>query len=187
MIITITGGSGSGKSAMGEAIAQKLTAGTKYYIATMENIGEEAEKRIAKHRKMREGKNFKTVECPVNLGALQIPENSTVLIECMSNLTANEIFSPAGCYNPRKSVAENSFYLQKKIENAIKKTAARCRHLIIITNEIFADTMNYPTETLNYIENLGKINQMLFKISDICIESVYSIPVYHKGTLPWKL
>ena len=187
MIITITGGSGSGKSALGEAIAQKLTTDTKYYIATMEAFGEEAQKRIAKHRQMRADKNFQTIECTVNLGTLDLPRGSTAMLECMSNLVANEMFSDAGCFKNNPSYLPNNKYLEHSIENAITKMAINCNNLIIITNEVFSDTLEYPRETLEYIENLGKINQMLFKISDVCIESVYSIPVYHKGALPWQL
>lgn len=176
MIITVTGGSGSGKSAIGEKIAVKLCPQTKYYIATMEPFGTEAKKRIAKHRDMRADKNFITLECPVDLQSADIPPKATVLLECMSNLAANEIFSPNGC---GKQAAKNN------IIAAVKSLATQCENLIIITNEIFSDDLQYDQTTLDYIKILGEINQYLGKISDVYLEAVYSIPFFYKGALSW--
>ncbi|MGI5825158.1 MAG: bifunctional adenosylcobinamide kinase/adenosylcobinamide-phosphate guanylyltransferase [Bacillota bacterium] len=178
MIITVSGGSGSGKSAIGEKIALRLQPKNKYYIATMEPFGAEAERRITRHRAMRAEKNFITVECPVALISAEIPLASTVLLECMSNLTANEIFSETGC-----GLAN----AEKNIFAAIKTLAAKTENLVIITNEIFADGLSYDQTTLDYIKTLGRLNQMLAAISDVYIEAVYSIPVFHKGALPWQL
>ena len=188
MIITITGGSGSGKSAVGETIAQKLCPQTKYYIATMEAFGKEASERIAKHRRMRADKNFLTVECPVGLSEINLPTGSTAMLECMSNLTANEMFSENGCGTAYGEAPEKQQeILLETICRGVDKLATNCQNLIIITNEIFADGIDYDDTSVNYIRNLGLINQYLFKISDVCIESVYSIPVFHKGALPWQL
>lgn len=180
MIITITGGAGSGKSALGEAIAHRLEPNTKYYIATMAGHGAEAARRIARHRKLRQGKNFITIEQPQNLAAVSVPQDSTVLLECVSNLLANEMFTPDGNITPEDT-------LQRSIINAVADLAERCRHLVIITNEIFADGLPYDPTTIEYIKTLGAINRRLFALSKVCIESVYSIPVIHKGALPWQL
>ncbi len=180
MIITITGGSGSGKSALGEAIAQRLEPNRKYYIATMANHGEEAARRIARHRELRRGKNFITIEQPTNLQAVAVPPDSTVLLECVSNLLANEMFS-ATC--EIKSGAE----LQQSIAAAVEQLANRCRHLVIITNEIFGDGLLYDQTTTKYIKALAGINRRLFSLSQVCLEAVYSLPVFHKGALPWQL
>lgn len=179
MIITITGGSGSGKSALGETIAHRLEPREKYYIATMAASGAEAASRIARHRRLRNGKNFITIEQPQNLSAVQVPADATVLLECVSNLLANEMFS-AEDVNPHQDKADT-------IAHDIERLAAHCRHLVIITNEIFADGLPYDPSTIAYIAGLGAINRRLFQLSEVCIESVYSIPVFHKGALPWQL
>ena len=49
-----------------------------------------------RHRKMRAGKGFETVECYTGLKNLDFPENAVVLLECMSNLAANEMFEEKG-------------------------------------------------------------------------------------------
>lgn len=176
MIITVTGGSGSGKSALGEAIALRLQPGKKYYIATMETSGEEAACRIRRHRQMRAGKQFITVECPVNLAAVKIPAHATVLLECISNLAANELFSPQGCGLEQA---------ERKIITALEQLAATCTHLVIITNEIFSDGLPYEKATLPYIRLMGRLNQYLGRRSQIYLESVYSLPLVYKGELPW--
>ena len=65
------------------------------YIATMYPYGEETEKKIERHRMLRKGKGFETLEWYTGLklhleeGSLQ---GSDVLLECMSNLVANEMY-----------------------------------------------------------------------------------------------
>ena len=62
MFVLITGGSGSGKSEYAEGLALKLEPGKKLYLATMMVWDEEGRKRVSRHKKMREGKRFETVE-----------------------------------------------------------------------------------------------------------------------------
>ena len=92
MMVLVTGGSGSGKSAFAEDCVLSCGENKRIYIATMYPFDEESKKRVARHRKMRAGKGFETVECFVGLKNLKVSHGSTVLLECMSNLTANEIF-----------------------------------------------------------------------------------------------
>ena len=102
MLILITGGSGSGKSEYAEKTAlwlkENISAERVIYIATMMPYGKETMKKIERHRKMRAGKGFITEECycikdiEEKIG-FDYYKKSVVIIECMSNLTANEIFS----------------------------------------------------------------------------------------------
>ena len=102
MFYVVTGGSGSGKSAYAEELIIRSGSGPRIYIATMYPYDEESHKRIARHRQMRAKKEFETVECYTDLASAQIPEGANVLLECMSNLTANELFRPEGA---RKDVS----------------------------------------------------------------------------------
>ena len=70
MLAVITGGSGSGKSEYAERVATSLAKRDGlplYYIATMRPFGEEGKRRVERHRKLRAGKGFETIECYVNL------------------------------------------------------------------------------------------------------------------------
>ena len=96
MLSIITGGSGSGKSVYAETLACDIANDEnlkQYYIATMRSIDSETDKRIARHVEQRKDKNFITIECPINLCDIEIPDqNSILLVDCMSNLVANECY-----------------------------------------------------------------------------------------------
>ena len=111
MMELVIGGSGSGKSAYAETAVCRcrrfLSEGINrevplYYIADMIPYGRETEKKIEAHRKMRSGKGFETLEWYVDLpGKLEDERTpslagSCVLLECVSNLTANEMYASGG-------------------------------------------------------------------------------------------
>ncbi|MGF7143036.1 adenosylcobinamide kinase/adenosylcobinamide-phosphate guanylyltransferase [Anaerotaenia torta] len=173
MIVTVMGGSGSGKSAYAEAAAVSLAGGEPlYYLATMQVYDEEGERKAARHRTLRAGKGFITLEQPSNITeALTRIEtgNSTVLLECMSNLAANEMFSEAG-QRPEEETAS-------KISEEIRRLAGGLKHLIVVTNNVFEDGIEYDAATMSYIRALGRVNGMLAAVSDAVIEVVAGIPV----------
>ena len=72
MFHLITGGSGSGKSEYAEQKLMEYASHSKrnkkrYYIATMMPFGKETEEKIARHRRLRAGKGFETIECYTDL------------------------------------------------------------------------------------------------------------------------
>ena len=167
MFITVTGGSGSGKSAFAEEQILKFPPGNRIYIATMMCFDEESRKRVARHRQMRKDKQFEALECYTDLEHAAIPYGSTVLLECMSNLTANEIFSPDGAKDQAyEAVCRGLLHLKEQ-----------AGHVCVVTNEIFSDGISYDMETQNYQRVLGKLNAFLAEISDACYEVVYGIPL----------
>ena len=112
MITLVLGGSGSGKSAYAEHLLDGKT--NKYYSATMQVYDAEGGKKVARHRRLRAGKGFVTMEQPRDIGevdfskraqqAMEPPDRAgqnvterprCALLECMSNLVANEMFSGA--------------------------------------------------------------------------------------------
>ena len=70
----------------------------RYYIATMKVFDKEGQARVERHKRMRSGKGFQTIEQPVSVEeALEkighpMASESTALLECMSNLVANDVF-----------------------------------------------------------------------------------------------
>ena len=159
MFALIFGGSGSGKSEYAEKLSCELAQkNEKYYIATMIPYGEEGKKRVERHKKLREGKDFYTIEQTMHIsGALEKiknPRNSTVLIECMSNLVANEMFEPGG---NTQSIIKECMTIRDK-----------CSNIIIVTND---------ESTREYIRQLAYINRQLAQDADIVEEVVYSVPV----------
>lgn len=172
-MIVVTGGSGSGKSAYAEAQIQSFGEITRYYLATMENRDEESQKRVDRHRAMRADKNFITVECPYDLDKVCLEEEGAVLLECMSNLVANELFLKDGMTDPERTV--------QKIMDGVMRLKEQSTHLVIVTNEVFSDGILYDEWTKQYIRCLGIVNQQLSSLADRVVEVVYSIPVVQKG------
>lgn len=171
MFHLITGGSGSGKSAYAESRIVSLGPARRIYIATMYPFDEEGRQRIRRHRAMRAQKNFETVECYTGLERLKVPEGSCVLLECMSNLAANEMFQPQGA----------GAHTADRIMEGIRSLRAQCADLVVVTNEIFSDGIGYGEETRRYQQVLGEINRRLAQEADFVTEVVYGIPVAVKG------
>ena len=160
MLVVVTGGSGSGKSAFAEETILSLGEARRIYIATMQAFDEESHRRIRRHRHMRAGKGFETIERYTELDELLIPKDCVVLLECMSNLVANEMFREGG-FHP--------------------EVAEKAKHVVIVTNEIFSDGILYEEESEQYKKELGQINQKLAEMAEEVVEVVYGIPVWHKG------
>ena len=116
-------------------------------------------------------KGFETIERYTELDELLIPKDCVVLLECMSNLVANEMFREGG-FHPE--VAE-------KITEGVKNLLSQAKHVVIVTNEIFSDGILYEEESEQYKKELGQINQKLAEMAEEVVEVVYGIPVWHKG------
>jgi adenosylcobinamide kinase/adenosylcobinamide-phosphate guanylyltransferase len=74
----------------------KLPAVEKRYIATMQAFDEESRARIRKHQRARSGKGFATIEQGTHLEEVSLPKECTALLECMSNLVANDCTGRTG-------------------------------------------------------------------------------------------
>ncbi len=172
MFYLIIGGSGSGKSAYAERLMERFTGVTqKYYLATMQIFDEEGEKRKKKHKAARRGKGFLTIEQPrdIKKAAEQIKPGSAVLLECMSNLVANEMF-PADGVVPGEQVKEKILAEIRALREAVSR-------LVVVTNNVFEDGVPYDEDTLAYIRTLGEINRCLIREADEATEVVVGLPV----------
>lgn len=190
MFHVITGGSGSGKSAYAEEELLRLAANCpgaeKYYIATMEPFGEETLKKIERHRRLRAGKGFQTVECYAGLagcakelvkeaGGKNVNEKDEdcdrrkrcVLLECMSNLVANEMYRPDGARE----------HTVREILSGVSMLLETCTHVVVVTNEVCSDGNAESEEMMQYKQNLSRINQRMAQMADAVTEVVYGIPV----------
>ncbi len=171
MITLITGGSKCGKSSLAERITCGFS-GRKFYIATMKPYGDEAFRAIERHREMRKGKGFETIEKYNNLGEIILCEKGAVLLECMGNLCANEMFVDGRIINPAEKIIRDIMYLDSMAER-----------LVIVTNEVGNDGIAYERGTEEYIACINKINREISESANNVIECVYGIPVVLKGEL----
>jgi len=94
-----------------------------------------------------------------------------VLLECMCNLTANEMFDEDGC----------GAHCVDWIMDSIDSLAQQSSDLIVVTNDVASDGADYPAETQQYIRNLGRLNILLAHDFDVVIEMVCGIKLVLKG------
>ncbi len=184
MFIVVTGGSGSGKSEYAEektvSVFEKVFAENLIYAATMRPFGQDALFRIKRHRNMRKGKGFVTVECFSCIESLERLSGltlykSVVLLECLSNLVANEMFLEDGSVLGVSTVTD-------RVIKGLKFLVRKCAGLIVVTNEIFSDGLvEYDDLTLNYIKALGNVNRFIALSADSVVEVVCGIPIRVKG------
>lgn len=172
MMILVTGGSKSGKSSLAERIFESF-AGEKFYIATMKPYGAEALAAIGRHHKMREGKGFITIERYTDLKGLKIPCGSGVLLECMGNLCANEMFRENGIHDPAEEIFTGIAHIQEIVTR-----------FVIVTNEVGADGIAYSPETMQYIRAMSEINRRTAALADTVIECTAGFPNVLKGVIP---
>ena len=177
MMTLIIGGSGSGKSAYAEDYMVSISEDRKkYYIATMQIYDEEGKRKVERHRMLRGGKGFSTIEQPIDIGkAAEKMEDGerTALLECISNLTANEMFLEE-IHGTEEAITE-------KIVGGIAVLNRELTHLVIVSNNVFEDGNVYDKTTMAYIRAMGRINQKLAEMADEVVEVVVGIPIVIKA------
>lgn len=205
MITLITGGSGSGKSAYAEKyicyVSNEKGCKEKYYIATMQVFDDEGQRKIDRHRRLRAGKGFITIEQPRDIKKavekLQsencLKTGRSALLECMSNLVANEMFPPVDASDTKEAGVkkealdepenmrdyENTLIsrVSKKVLKDVSILSENVAELVIVTNNVFEDGVCYDESTMNYIKAMGIVNRGLAAMAERVVEVVAGIPV----------
>ena len=193
MLHIVYGGSASGKSSFAESFAMSLQGeGRLLYIATMypykwntTEIDPETMQRIERHRAMRADKGFDTVECYRHVEHIVAKRQDVLLLECMSNLLANEMYLEPDS-NAGSDMAETMSPVSKKIVQALVNLSTRVQDVVIVTNDVFSDggSLTYDESTREYVKNLAEINCALAREAATVTEVVCGIPVIVKKNHP---
>lgn len=164
MIILVLGTPSSGKSEIAEELVLQLSSPEdRIYLATMIAYDHEGRERIIKHRLRREGKGFITIEKAYRVDEiadkLHNCEDKTVLLECMSNLTGNEMYE-----NPeRKGLSVDE--LADRIVDDVHRLNDSVSNLIIVSNH-FDEPDEADDDTKRYIQLTDAVNDRLKLICD---------------------
>lgn len=193
MLHIVYGGSASGKSSYAESFAMSLQGeGRLLYIATMypykwntTEIDPETMQRIERHRAMRADKGFDTVECYRHVEHIVAKRQDVLLLECMSNLLANEMYLEQDS-NAGSDMAETMSPVSNKIVQALVNLSTRVQDVVIVTNDVFSDggSLTYDESTREYVKNLAEINCALAREAATVTEVVCGIPVIVKENHP---
>ncbi len=133
--------------------------------------GAEAKQRIERHQAMRAGKGFITIEQYTGLGKLGLPHGCAVLLECLGNWAANEMFAPEAAGKSAMAA----------VQHGIATLRGQAEHLVVVSNDVGGDGADYAPETRAYQLLMGQLNRQLCAESDVAIEMVCGIPVFLKG------
>ena len=196
MYYLVTGGAGSGKSEYAESLALSLAekGESLFYVATMYPYDdEETRKRIERHRNLRAGKGFVTIERPIEISKVldemiisgsentndnsiqdsislsdssRCLKSSIVLLEDLTNLYANECYQTNG--HPHEII------------EPLRELAANVKALIVVSNELYCDGNQYAEEIMEFLRELALINRDIAKDADKVFEVVAGIPVVIK-------
>lgn len=173
MFTLVVGGAASGKSEYAESLVLASPHRPRYYIATMEPFDEEGRKRVEKHRRMRADKEFETVECYTDLASVRLPARGTVLLECVGNLAANELYSPNGAGTVKGALSA--------ITGGVDALLEQCADLVVVSNEVFTGGTDYAAGTEDYLQLVAEANRALARRADRVCEVVCGLPQYYKG------
>lgn len=155
--ILITGGSRSGKSMTAQRLAEALP-GRRVYIATAPVLDEEMEERIRKHQQDRQGRDWTTIEAPLELeGAIRAAkEYSTVLIDCLTLWTNNLMFEGE---KQGKEISEA--HIARHCEGVLKACKEHPGTIIFVTNEIGMGIVPENKIARRFRDLAGRANQVI--------------------------
>jgi adenosylcobinamide kinase/adenosylcobinamide-phosphate guanylyltransferase len=170
LLIFVSGGVRSGKSSYGEKLVQNLACGRKIYLATSEPCDDEMKNRIMHHKEQRRDKCFITLEKSRSIGeiAKDLNDSDTVLLDCLGNLLANEMFDGGAIDDIFKDIC------------SINEASA---NLIVISNDVFSDGCRYSESVVRYVDKLAELHKLIVAEADIAVESIYGNYIFHKGLL----
>lgn len=177
-IIFITGGSRSGKSAHGQALAESI-AGPRVYIATCPVVDDEMAARIQKHRAQRQASDWQTIEEPLDLaGALRGTRESSVrLIDCLT-LWINNLLYDAQRQN--RDVTEDD--IARLCADVLSVCSELPGAVIFIANEVGLGIVPDNPLSRRYRDLAGRCNQILAAGADRVILMICGLPLEIKNS-----
>ena len=176
-LILITGGARSGKSSYALDVCEKISD-KRLFIATCPTIDPEMNDRVIRHQKEREGRGWKTIECPLALDiAIQKSGDAfdVILLDCVTLWVNNVLFS----YEQEQKVLSDAIITQqtKLWLKAAKETKAT---LVCVTNEVGLGIVPDNPLARVYRDLVGTVNQTIGKMAGEVALVSCGIPLYLK-------
>jgi adenosylcobinamide kinase/adenosylcobinamide-phosphate guanylyltransferase len=179
MMVFVSGGVRSGKSAFAEKYAIAAAVGRLNYIATAKAGDEEMKKRIEHHRETRRksGAKWRTWEQPVNLADISgsFAEEDVIVLDCLTTWLNNELF--VGDWQD-ESHQRAVFDKMTEAVVSIERTGAM---LILVSNEVLSEPLPDDSDVRTYMRILGHVHQFLVDVCDEAYLLESGIPLQMKG------
>ncbi len=178
-VITVTGGSRSGKSVLAEQKAVEYGKRSVLYLATALPLDEDMKERIRLHQERRDPQ-WGTYEGYRSLGeVVKTTEKNTILLDCVTVLITNILFEEERDFDkisPRE-VEDLQAQVMMELSDVIKGARDGNKTLILVTNEVGMSLV--PSYRLGRIfsDIAGKANQLIASLSDEVYISISGLPL----------
>lgn len=175
MIVFVSGGARSGKSAVAEQLAVQLDrhsrrqGGALYYLATARVSDGEMIERIARHRRQR-GDGWNTLEAPLALteALAKVPHGSTVLLDCLTLWASQWLFQPGS--QDRLSDSQLEARGLAELEAMIDCVRFRKLSLVVVSNDLNEDLPPQDALVWRYVAFLQKLHCRLADRAERVVE-----------------
>ena len=177
MLILVTGGTKNGKSSIAQKMICSLaTCDNRLYLATMKPCDDEDAERILKHKKDRAGLSFKTFECACDISScekkiFELCSRPSLLLDSLTSLLSNEMFRDG------KIVHRAG----EKILLEIKNLSKALDNLVLVSDSIFSDAIQYEELTEEYRRELAFLENEIGCFADVVIKMECGQPFFVKG------
>lgn len=165
MITFVTGGQRSGKSRFAEKITLEKSS-KPIYIATAKIWDEDFRHRVDLH-KQRRGPEWTTIEECLKVGDIEIPDGSTVLLDCLTLLSTNWLFQ----------CNENIDDAMVNVSMQLDMLFAKKADFIVVSNEIGLGGISENPLQRKFADLQGSINQYVASIAYEAFLIVSGLPL----------
>nr|WP_314860893.1 bifunctional adenosylcobinamide kinase/adenosylcobinamide-phosphate guanylyltransferase [uncultured Undibacterium sp.] len=181
----LIGGQRSGKSARAETITAawlaQSDANAAVMIATATAWDEEMRQRIVRHQSDRAARvpRMRTIEEPLQLARCLYAHskpNTLIVVDCMSLWLTNWMM-PAGQESP------DSKMLEEEIADFLTAIAQAQGPVVLVTNEIGLGVIPMGREVREFVDALGRLNQLLAGACQRVTLMAAGLPLTLKGPL----
>jgi adenosylcobinamide kinase/adenosylcobinamide-phosphate guanylyltransferase len=135
--------------------------------------------RIRLHLEDREGMGFQTIEQgrEVQNCLSQMKPGATILLDSITSLLMNELFTPENNYLPDETAAS-------RVLAGLKQLISGAANVVFVSDYLFSDAIRYDSSTEAFRSGLGLIHRELAALCDTVVEVASGQIILHKGVLP---